>query len=891
MKKWFLAISAIVLTAFVWLLPATCTVYAEGTETVSGGDTAIGESIESAIDIELGTENSVLASSKKYYKFEILEPGEYILEGCMQEFNYILYNGEKNYLKGKSFFATGSVKCSGEVLEFDSVGTYYILFCTTEAGTFSLQKVDIPQITVENTVSAETDSEHIVFYKFIPSETGHYSFTFIAPGKMEIWRVNGNTIYSCAKENTIYENMEAGVTYYFGLKFEEKGTFTARAEKIPEVTAMEITPTLRSTLYKGLDKWLIDAVVDIKLTLEDGSTDEVNKITDVEKATKYSLNSKYYTMDGAEISYVNLYNANVGKYYAVLGAGKLTSEPIYFEIKNPEDCDLVLKVGTTLTDLEGNKDYINDFGMHLFKLVIEEAGMYSVDLSKAGNIQIYDADLNYFSSGKGNTAVIETDAPAIYYVYAGAPEQFNITCTKLPALQSLTVSDDYRKVYINALSDNSVSRALQEMQFKGIFEGNKEMVISYNDYNWVNYKLSSTIYNSSDLQNPITIRRDLPIGDYVVKITDADGKEYCEIDFTVVNYQDIKNTLKVGQAINQTSKYQYYFLELDKADALYLDLGEASDANHKIRVYSSNIETNYGYLSADEKMELEAGKYFVRILNGNYPNACICTIKGNEIDIPVQSGDVETQLNSIIDLVASAEEKVSKIIETLKIDELCKTMQQKVSILVQISDLEKQYVADKKIEVTKPEVSTQVMDKDKITTVGAGLNADKGKVTLSVADATQKVELPSEDYHNMVALDIKLKVNDVTMSLLKIPVTITMPIPEGVLEEDLVIFHYASDGSIAEIIYPSINGEDKTFTFSVTHFSTFVLANEKDTVGVDDVEDEKANAEDSNNASESTESEAKFVSPKTRDDGVADFVLMAMISALALAFCGKKIRE
>lgn len=140
-------------------------------------------------------------------------------------------------------------------------------------------------------------------------------------------------------------------------------------------------------------------------------------------------------------------------------------------------------------------------------------------------------------------------------------------------------------------------------------------------------------------------------------------------------------------------------------------------------------------------------------------------------------------------------------------------------------------------------------------------------------------------------MDIKLKVNDVTMSLLKIPVTITMPIPAELMEEDLVILHYASDGSVTEVIYPTINGEDKTFTFAVTHFSTFVLANEKDGVDNDtDVNTEEADNEEEEDEGEVSATEKRLISPKTGKPDMAGYMVMLVLSLAALIFCMKKIR-
>lgn len=909
MKKWVYAISAIMLSAFVWLQPTTNIVYAEGTATVSEGDATTGEGFDSAIPFELGEEVSVSNAESNVnttcYRFEITEPGEYILEANIKQFNYTVHKAEGapviySQIKGNSFYLNTSpcVEYAGDVIVFETAGTYYISispiqFFTEDTGSFSLQKADITSMVLDNTVSTGLITEQLTFYKFVPEQTGRYCLTFNTTASYEISQ-GGYSSSGGAGERTNVFSLEAGITYYYCLKSDEQATFTVHIEKLPEVTAMEVIPAEKNVLYTDFYSTSYGWDCGCHVTLDDGSEEDIYFIDTFESSNKYGIVCKYYTADGQEVS--SHLGLDAGKYYFEFVLGDIVTEPVYFEVKNKEDCDLVLKAGETVSDLSGDS-LGNSQKHHLIKLVLEEAGKYKVSASCNAMLYVYDGNRSYENIiGKeigSGTRLVEVSEPKVYYVYTGAEEKFNVSCTELQPLKSLEVSNGYRKNYISDLSDNAILRVLRELKFKALDTDGKEITMVYDDADWFCYELSYTLYNSKDKENPITETTDLPIGDYIIQISDTSGKVYCEVDFSVISPKDVSNALKVGEAVKLTGEYENYYLELTEADSLYVEYGEGTAVNHQIRIYSSDLETNYKTLSTTNKKELEAGKYFVRVLNGTYPDSCTFTIKGNVTDAPTTSDDVETQLDNIMDLAATAEEKVSKIIETLKLDELCKAMQQKISILVQISDLEKQYIADKKIEVTEPEVTTKKMDKHKIKTVGAGLNADKGKVTLSVTDSTQKVEIPADKYHNTVALDIKLKVNDVTMSLLKIPVTITMPIPAELMEEDLVILHYASDGSVAEVIYPTINGEDKTFSFAVTHFSTFVLANEKDGASNDtDVNTEEADTNEEEDADEGEVSatEKRLISPKTGEPDMAGYMVMLVLSLAALIFCMKKIR-
>lgn len=55
-------------------------------------------------------------------------------------------------------------------------------------------------------------------------------------------------------------------------------------------------------------------------------------------------------------------------------------------------------------------------------------------------------------------------------------------------------------------------------------------------------------------------------------------------------------------------------------------------------------------------------------------------------------------------------------------------------------------------------------------------------------------------------------------------VTVTLPIPEGLSDEGLHVFHVADDGTVTDM-NATVDAEAGTVSFTTTHFSTFVLAN------------------------------------------------------------------
>lgn len=156
------------------------------------------------------------------------------------------------------------------------------------------------------------------------------------------------------------------------------------------------------------------------------------------------------------------------------------------------------------------------------------------------------------------------------------------------------------------------------------------------------------------------------------------------------------------------------------------------------------------------------------------------------------------------------------------------------TFVAKVAEIEAAYVTDQNITVVVPKSNVAAIDASKITVVGAGLNAKYGEtVQLAVSTPATAATVPA-GYKNGVQLDISLLVNGKALEDLSVPVTITMPIPAGVDTEDLVILHYHGDAETPAIITPVVNA-DGTMTFTVTGFSTFVVANVAKAPGTGDV--------------------------------------------------------
>ncbi|MCM1543576.1 MAG: LysM peptidoglycan-binding domain-containing protein [Blautia sp.] len=220
-----------------------------------------------------------------------------------------------------------------------------------------------------------------------------------------------------------------------------------------------------------------------------------------------------------------------------------------------------------------------------------------------------------------------------------------------------------------------------------------------------------------------------------------------------------------------------------------------------------------------------------------------CTVRALSADITSIANGTEGAASDIYDTAATADvisgsissavdgsETSAEALETIKstIDTtaLRTAMQTDDTVLSQIRDLESAYAAEQNIKVNAPTVSSEAasyVDAEKISVVGAGLNAAAGQeVSLEVSVPAAEKVVPAKTYANSVQLEIQLKRGGESVHELDIPVTITIPVPKGLDVSRLDILHYSEDGSYRRVNFK--NNGDGTVTFTVSEFSTFAFA-------------------------------------------------------------------
>lgn len=120
-----------------------------------------------------------------------------------------------------------------------------------------------------------------------------------------------------------------------------------------------------------------------------------------------------------------------------------------------------------------------------------------------------------------------------------------------------------------------------------------------------------------------------------------------------------------------------------------------------------------------------------------------------------------------------------------------------------------------------------LIDTKKISVVGAYLNADTNSaegVTFSMKrDTTPNMQGIKEN--RKMPFDISLTGGNVDSSSLKIPVTVTMPIPKGMSQKGLKLYHI-HDGVTSELPLSQTQLAKGNARFTVDSMSTFVFAND-----------------------------------------------------------------
>jgi len=259
---------------------------------------------------------------------------------------------------------------------------------------------------------------------------------------------------------------------------------------------------------------------------------------------------------------------------------------------------------------------------------------------------------------------------------------------------------------------------------------------------------------------------------------------------------------------------------------------------------------------------LEEGTYYVTVqaLSGNIDEVANGPVGdfSAPFETKVNAEKISQNIENAIKNAATASDALDTITATDSIANIATAMQTDTKVLDQVKSLEADYIAEKGITVAKSvsAEASKLVDSSKISMVGAGLNVDGGTVSLDVGVPAKKEVVDTNHYANSVQLDIKLVNDGAEVGTLQMPVTITIPIPQGIDVSRLVILHYSADGTFETLKLR--NNSDGTVTFTVTHFSTFVFA-EDTTVASSN----SSGGKNGGTSNQTTAADANITSPKT----------------------------
>lgn len=212
----------------------------------------------------------------------------------------------------------------------------------------------------------------------------------------------------------------------------------------------------------------------------------------------------------------------------------------------------------------------------------------------------------------------------------------------------------------------------------------------------------------------------------------------------------------------------------------------------------------------------------------------------------VISGETDKTLEEILQN-DNAVEAVNDLKNGDKVNksELKIAMQSNTSVQSKMQQLESSYIEEQGITMSSPVVEDVAIASERISVLGAGMNAGKGQeVTLKISRPDVESPYNPDVYRNVVQFNMDLLIDGAPQKELDIPVTVTLPVPDGMNIDRLFILHYSSADGSYETILPRNNG-DGTVSFTITHFSIFAFAETQDEVTVDVADGDGGSSTDS----------------------------------------------
>lgn len=191
------------------------------------------------------------------------------------------------------------------------------------------------------------------------------------------------------------------------------------------------------------------------------------------------------------------------------------------------------------------------------------------------------------------------------------------------------------------------------------------------------------------------------------------------------------------------------------------------------------------------------------------------------------SDGVEGELESILSNGGTADQ-IRDSVSNLDDEDLKSAMladQDNTGAVQKIADLEAAVGVNTNIAVSE---DAPAIDQSKVSIVGAGLNTLENSnedITLNIGAPESEDHVLPALYDSTVSVSFSMDLDNVAdTENLEVPVKITLPIPENINPDFLVILHYHVDGTMEEIMpYVYSEGGQYYAAFVLTSFSDFVM--------------------------------------------------------------------
>lgn len=481
------------------------------------------------------------------------------------------------------------------------------------------------------------------------------------------------------------------------------------------------------------------------------------------------------------------------------------------------------------------------YGNQVYAWIIDQDGNVLSSVNKY-SFSTYPGYAHYFLLGNYNPDIVYTNGDEIEYDANASINKGILNFTILPQMTDTLVQVYYNNKPLTAATQYPTSsthdfageqkydNAIEYMDESGTYEWR---IITYKDDSYSKVQSITYDYVKPESKMPEVDITKATFEKGIVSFPTVEGA----YGYTCYLYRSFNNGVSFNEYVLGSTRSNQYNSDVVTYDySNYLQEGCLYKVG--IRTLSNDITAiaNSDELFTDVYDPSKEGEDVDNSLKDVLNNI----LKEAGVD-SVEKADADT-LNTIYDKASDADKvtiakALKEGLDGLDTNELKVALQTNSDTRASIEAIEKMYTETAGITVDKPDVSAEagdLIEAGDISVIGAGLNAAAGVTNVGLKITKEDAaSVDSTLYKNFVSLGITLNGAD-NVNDLAIPVRITMPIPKGVDISKLVILHLNADSTVNEeltianggYIYDGVN---RTITFTVTHFSTFIFAEADDT--------------------------------------------------------------